>query len=519
MFESRKTITGYFYQGKVSMSNSYVKTPTTISFSHIVEKEFTLSSSQYMDFVLPNQNFLLVRDFLSRPLQRKDLGIEVGSLNYIGKSTHYFLRTKALQQHSFLPEITSETALPVMPNCFVRMNLKKGDLIISKDSNIGEIVILDKDYPNYMLSGALYKLPVSDKKYYLLAFIKHHIFREQLDFMVPKGATIRHAKTMFLDCKIPIPNHNSDDTIKFIEILTQAIINKEHLIKTRHDSIINLIEQELLTNQKSNNFKFELPTYEEIGLIKRFDTNLYREFLKKEIFIIQNYRGGYKAFQDFGFKLIRGNNLAISIIGKSVYSETDYPNFYKLLLPKNIDKYGTIIKTEFLGNPNNLLRLKKGDIVFGAEGFEKGRSVIVFDESGRSITNFHGMTIRHKTEDLNKTIYFKCLLDYLRNKGLIDLYATGGNGGSLSQSYWNTIPFPVFGEEMQKEIITHYYNPEINYQDDFFTLDNFLEQDNAFNEKAGIYELDKTAKQLKEILNKAIDDIANDREVKINFQL
>lgn len=500
------------------MSNSYVKTPTAISFSHIVEKDFTLSSSQYMDLVMPNENFLFVRNFLSRPLQRKDLGVEVGSLNYIGKSTHYFLRTKALQQHSFLPEITSETALPIMPNCFVKMNLKKGDLIISKDSNIGEIVILDKDYPNYMLSGALYKLPVSEKKYYLLAFIKHNVFREQLDFMVPKGATIRHAKTLFLDCKIPMPNHNSENTIKFVELLTQAIINKEQLIKERHKSILILIEQELLTNQKPNKFEFELPTYKEISLIERFDTNLYREYFKKEIFIIQNYKGSYKAFQDFGFKLIRGNNLAISIIGKSVYSETDYPNFYKLLLPKNIDKFGTIIKREFLGNPNNLLRLKKGDIVFGAEGFEKGRSVIVFDESGKSITNFHGMTIRHESENLNTTIYFKCLLDYLRNKGLIDLYATGGNGGSLSQSYWNTIPFPVFEEEKQKEIISLYHNTNSIYQTDIFTLDNFLEQDNAFNETAGIYELDKTSKQLKEILNKAIDDIANDREVNVGFK-
>jgi hypothetical protein len=49
-------------------------------------------------------------------------------------------------------------------------------------------------------------------------------------------------------------------------------------------------------------------------------------------------------------------------------------------------------------------------------------------------------------------------------------------------------------------------------------LDNFLEQDNSFNETAGIYELDKTAKQLKEILNKAIDDIANDSEVTITFK-
>jgi hypothetical protein len=50
-------------------------------------------------------------------------------------------------------------------------------------------------------------------------------------------------------------------------------------------------------------------------------------------------------------------------------------------------------------------------------------------------------------------------------------------------------------------------------------LANFLDKDNEYNQQAGIYELDKTAKQLKEILNKAIDDIANDREVKINFSL
>jgi hypothetical protein len=38
-----------------------------------------------------------------------------------------------------------------------------------------------------------------------------------------------------------------------------------------------------------------------------------------------------------------------------------------------------------------------------------------------------------------------------------------------------------------------------------------------YNDKAGIYELDKTAKQLKEKLNQAIDDIINDKEVKIKF--
>lgn len=129
------------------MGNKYVRTPESISFDLIEEKDFTLSSSQYSDLIMPNQNFKLVADFLTRPLKRSDLGIEVGSVSYIGSSPYLFLRTKALQAHSFLPEITKETALPILPNAFVNQNLKEGDILISKDSNIGEIVILGQDYP------------------------------------------------------------------------------------------------------------------------------------------------------------------------------------------------------------------------------------------------------------------------------------------------------------------------------------------------------------------------------------
>jgi type I restriction enzyme S subunit len=49
------------------------------------------------------------------------------------------------------------------------------------------------------------------------------------------------------------------------------------------------------------------------------------------------------------------------------------------------------------------------------------------------------------------------------------------------------------------------------------TLNDFLDTDSEHNSKAGIYELDKTAKLLKERINKAIDDIVNDRPVDITF--
>ncbi|NIA11489.1 MAG: hypothetical protein GWP10_17655 [Nitrospiraceae bacterium] len=499
------------------MSSRYIKTPEFVSIKDVEQNEYTLSSSQYMDLVMSNQNFLYVRDFLSRPLKRSDLGTEIGSVNYITKSHYYFVRTKALQPHSFLPEITSESALPILPKAFHKDDLKEGDLLISKDSNIGEIIILDKDYPNYMISGALYKLPVIKQKYYLLAFIKHQIFREQLDFMVPKGATIRHAKTMFLDCKIPMPNKKVDETIKFVELLTQAIINKEKLIKQRHNHILEIIETELKENQKPNKFKFDFPTINEVSEIGRLDTNLYRERFKETDFLIKNYKGGFQTIYDYGFKLSRGQNLQVSNIGKSIYSEKYFDKFYTLILPKFLSKYGTIKTVKYLGNVKELKALQKGDLIFGAEGFEKGRSIVIIEEKEKAITNIHGITIQQHNQNLTTSIFIKCCLDYLREKGLVDLFAVGGNGGSLAQKYWKRIPFPNFFDDKQKEIAKLYHNSNIEYMCENATLDNFLATDKTYNNKAGIFELDKTAKKLKAKLNQAIDDIINDKQVNISF--
>jgi type I restriction enzyme S subunit len=470
-----------------------------------------------MDLIMPNKNYKFVRDFLSRPLKRSDLGQEIGSSNYIKKSPYFFLRTKALQSHSYLPDITSETAIPIIPNAFIKQNLEEGDLLISKDSNIGEAIILDKDYPYFMTSGAIYKLPIIEKKHYLLAFLKHDFFREQLDFMVPKGATIRHAKTLFLDCKIPYPNKKEHETIQYVEALTQAIINKEKSIKKRHKNILELIENELVENQNTDVFNFELPKIKEIEELGRLDTNLYRKEFKEIDFLIKNYLKGCQTIFDFGFTLSRGQNLQVSNIGKSIYSTNQYANFYTLVLPKFLSKYGTVDTVEYLGNSKKLKTLKKGDLIFGAEGFEKGRSIVTIEDKEKTITNIHGITIQQSEPNVIKAIFIKCCLDFLRDKGLIDLYAVGGNGGSLAQKYWNFIPFPKFETEKQQEISKLYHNEGISYSIRNCTLDNFLETDNEYNKSAGIIELDKTLKILKRAVDKAINDIINDREINLTF--
>lgn len=498
--------------------NKYIKTPDYISFKSIVKKNYTLSSAQYMDLVMPNKNFLYVKDFLTRKLARKDLGSEVGSLSYIGYSTHYFVRTKALQSHSFLPDINLETALPVMPDEFRQMNLKENDIIISKDSNIGEAVILDKDYPNYMLSGALYRLPVKDQdKYYLLAFIKHDIFREQLDFIVPKGATIRHAKSLFLDCKIPLPNNNKSKVVQFISILTKSIIEKEKNIRKRHNTILQVIETELLDNQKKKDFIYKLPAIKDLEDAGRIDSSLFSRKYKEKIYLITNYRHGFKPLTEQNLILKPGPSLEVRLLGTRVDSNIFIKGFYRLITPKQITNYGTVKQEQYIGTPLSIATIEYGDILFGESG--TGRSMVYLDNDTNTINNAHAHILRPMAGKctLERTITIRCIMQYFKEIGIIDCLTVGGAGGHLSPSYFDRVYIPNFPNYKEKEISRLYHNPEAIYMTDAFTLENFQLKDNDFNLRAGIYELDKAMKHLKKILDQAIDNVINDKDVDIRF--
>lgn len=495
---------------------NYIHTPKAITLKDIEMKDYNLSSSQYKSLIMHNENYKLVKDFLYRNLTRNDLGVEVGSLSYIDKSPYKFIRTKALQRHSYLLNFTAETALPILPNDFVEMNLKEGDLLISKDSNIGEIVILDKDYPNHMISGALYKLPVKNEwRYYLLAFIKHNIFREQLDSMVPKGATIRHAKTMFLNCKIPLPNTNVENTIKYISLLTKAIINKEKLIKQKHYEIIKTIDKELNENQKSNVFSYILPQYSDIINIGRLDASLYKRQFKQKIFKVLNYKEGYKPLTQQNLEFKPGPSLEIKLLGTRIDSEHYINGFYRLITPKQITNYGTLKKEEYLGTPVQIAPIRFGDIIFGESG--TGRTMVFLDKDDNTINNAHAHILRAKTvDDLDRIITIRSILQYYKEVGITDCLTVGGAGGHLSPSYFDRLIIPDFPKSIQEKISVLYYS-KTEYITDNFDISNFLVKDSEFNTNAGIYELDKTSKLLKRILARAIDAIVNSKDVKIAF--
>ncbi|WP_294384174.1 hypothetical protein [uncultured Ruminococcus sp.] len=499
------------------MKKKYIDIPLFTTLDEIVNKNYTLSATQYKFFNISNKNIKPLSSFLDRKLERKDLGYEVGSECYVESSPFMFIKTKALQPESYLLDENKESTQYITPHNYVKMDLKQGDLLISKDSNVGEIVILDKDYPNTMLCGGIYRLPITKNKYYLLAFIKSDVFRQQIDFLVPRGSTIRHGKTKFLDCLIPLPNKSSEDTIKYVELLMQAIINKEIEIKKKHNLILCKIQKELELNQSGQKFKYNLPSISEIMNLDRMDSSLYSEDFRRKEFLITNYKYGVSSVKKLGFKISRGQNLQISSIGKSIQTDVYRKNYYTLILPKFLSKYGTVYKKEYLGNPNKLKTLKKGDIIFGAEGNEKGRSLAIIEEQNNTITNIHGITLNQKQHSLTKGIFIKLFLDYYRANGMIDAYAVGGNGGSLAIKYWNFLKFPNFPVKKENQIVKLYHNASSVYKTSNLKLNDFLDYDNKFNQEAGIYELDKSMKYLQEKLSNAINAIVDDIEIKIKF--
>lgn len=270
------------------------------------------------------------------------------------------------------------------------------------------------------------------------------------------------------------------------------------------------------------NLFFSYPRLSEILAANRLDAKIFSSEFKQKYSLIKNYKHGVHTIYELGFSLSRGQNLQISNIGESVYSTEHFPNFYTLILPKFISVFGIPNKVEYLGNPNKLKTLNKGDLIFGAEGFEKGRSIVVVEDLDNYITNIHGITIRHLGDvNLKESIFVKCYLDYLRKLGLIESFAVGGNGGSFAQKYWDALAIPDFPDSLKSEI-SHLYFSDFELSSlsfDDFSPESFFAIEKLVNDNFGVYELNKSKQTLQNLLNDAIQSIINDEEVTINYNV
>lgn len=475
------------------------------TFKSIKGKDCLLSSSLHKQINVANENYLPLRSLLSRELNRNDLGKEVGSINYVSGSNFFFTKTKALQAYSFLPVLNSESTESIMPQAFVDHNLKAGDIILSKDSNIGETVILDKDYPNYMLSGALYKLPLNESdKFYIIAFIKHRYYREQLNRLVPKGATLRHAGTKFLDCNIPFPVNNKETIVNYVSNITKKIVEIEIEIKKRDSEINDIIETELNKNQHTSTiYNFSHATYSKLTIGKRLDTGVYSDTFQRITHLLTNYKGG--VFYVDADKLRSGSTPKIRDI--SNYSE----GCLRWITPTNCSDWGFIQTHEKISTPTkNNLNEDAVLLINRTSRGGKGEYVGI-----GTFYDYNTYGDGHHNQGIYRiTGYSKELLVFITtfmNTKMMRKYCSALSVGSkmkeIKSEQFLSIPIPVLDSKVLKRVYKLFYTEDFDR-----SIENIL---SLQTHNVGLFHLSVAESILAQYLNSVLDMIIDNIDFNI----
>lgn len=493
---------------------SYIENSNTIKFSSIKNKDFSLSSQQYKKVLLDNAYTKTVRELLVTDPQS---GKEVGSDAYVEKSDYLYIRTKGFGKYLFNIDLSiADSFSYIKPKSF-KANCgkheircaKKGDILFATGGDVGNACYVDEDLGKNIISSHILKLNFGDLQHYCLAVLNTDLIKDQAS-LAPSGG-IKGLDTFsmdyLLDAKIPLPKYDYDQTVEYISKLSEANTKIERRLFKKIEEINSIILDELTNNQKKNDYSYSLPRISEIFNIGRLDTLRYSQKHKDFSSIIKNYKNGWSNLSDLGYLYERGQNLQISNIGLSIYSDIPKANFYSLIFSKNFTKYCTYTCETYLGNKLKLNELQKGDIVFSSRG-DYGRCVIVLDELQKTITNIDNIVITSDSENVNKDIFICMVMNLYRENGFIRTIGFVGSGAdSLTQAQIDSIPFPIFEQGKMDEIAYHFTNRNINPED--ISFDNIQKA----LEIGGVKELDDLRKNIRAKLNEAIKNIANGERV------
>ena len=488
----------------------YIKIPKSISFNISRDKKFSLSPHDYESIQIKNKNIKKLGDVTEKAFFK---GRAISRKFFTSNSNEFLITNSALQTNEYFISTKRDTAIipivkPENVDC-----ISNKSLLLSINANVGQVSYFENNNSDikYTISPWMINFKPEENFFYILGILKSKFFREQIKALTPIGTTLSNSNQRVYDAQIPFPNKKKEKTIEYFELLVKAVLEKEREIRQKHELLKRIIDKELNENQKMQKFEFSYPKYKEMKHKNRINAGFWDVHFRRNEFLVSNYKNGTKDLKSLGFSFERGQNLQISAIGKSLYSDERKENFYTLIFPKNLSIYGTVIKYEYLGNKKELKILKKGDLIFGAEGFEKGRSLVIVDEREKTITNIHGITLNQNNDNLILSIFVKCYFDYLRDSEMIDLYSVGGNGGSLAQKYLEKLPIPNFPKKVMKNISLLYHSKQDAPSN--IKIQNFCDIDIKWNKKAGILELDNSIEIIKNKLELLISDIILDKEI------
>jgi type I restriction enzyme S subunit len=485
----------------------YLRVPDEISTNEVRANALfplSLSPSTYCRVIIPTNRVRPVQELLRKD-HPFDKGKDPGSAWYMHRSSKHFIRTKALQNHSSLLSLEGDAVVPLNPRVFVDPLLVDGDILMSKDSNVGESAIVDGDrWKDHMFSGGIVRLHPQCDRHYFFAFLKHPIFIIQLS-PTPRGATIIHAKpSLWLDCQIPFPNQEDDKrVVQYVSVLMQAILNKEKVIVERYSSLVKTIENELSAHQTPQQFSYDFPTASRLSQTGRLDAGFWSENLARELFRIRNYSpGAYNSIfeADPPYALRRGPNLAVSVSGKGYYFDQPIGEAYRLVTPGDITDHMTLSRVGYYASPRRFDLVQHGEILFAAKGNREvsiGHTYVHLSHEP-ILTNYDSFII--DSGDLTRNIFLAAFLNYCKTRRVFARLSDSSNGGSFVENHFNYLPIPRFSDDKQEEIARFYHNASPSPTEKI-TVETLVESHCQWDSKLGIWELDQEMKALRETLS------------------
>ncbi|MGA7088929.1 MAG: hypothetical protein WB116_11770 [Candidatus Dormiibacterota bacterium] len=472
---------------------SFVSAPLQIT-SDMVRTLGALSPARYRRFAVGAIATKPLRAFLdsAEPFQR---GTEPGSLAYVRQSPQSMMRTGALQPYWFSPVLMGETSVPVHPATFIDYGLGEGwHILLSKDANIGEVgLVHGQEFGAIMPSSGMVQLNLKDtaEQFWAFGFIKHPSFKEQLEALVPKGATIAHAKSLWMDCYIPEPDHQSPE-FRWVSAAVRTISEWEREIRSKHRRMLDLLAANITWTQTSKSAAEVVFSHERRDL-GRLDTGLYSHRYRGIRDAVTDQAGNWTPLTALGLDTRRGQNLQVSSIGVSMEADSPAPGWYRVIKPTEITTEGVLTEQKYLGSPRKLKTVDVGQIVFGGEA--TWRSMVICEDIIKCTTNIHATILAWPGHELYEVIWLRCWLDFLREHGVLKEIAAGGLGGSLGIRMYEHVPVPVMADETKAQVAKLYFNDACPQLD----LKNMEDssQTAVWTNEAGIWQLDREANALR----------------------
>jgi len=480
------------------MSEVFTVRPGTIQKNAILSGRLSLSPSDYRTIKKP-----ISTKRLAVLVKRHKTGREIGSHAYMPHSPYRFLKTVNIND----PFILDETKVEFCKPCKGAIKPKHGAILVAKDGGaqgLGECCVYEgREAATDYISAGVLCLEFDDEhdRNYVLGILKSMHFKEFIDGLTPGGSTIRHSKLLTLDYEVPW----SQDAAKrqTVAEIVANLIDKERRIAEKNSVIDKLITNELTAGLGCILNKTHLPSRTELLATTRLDAGIYTDLVRETNHLIMNYKGGFYHIPDH-FNAKRGQNLQVTSIGESYYSDTQKNGFYRLFTNVEMTDARTITGFRWLGNKRKLATLPKNCVMLAADGMIVGRSFF-FDDLPNTITNIHPWVIVAKDKSLPryKSVFLSLFLSYLKNIGYLEKIKDKSNGGGLKKNHvekW--IIIPSFPDNVQEEIAIHYYKTA-----EPLLVSATLAEHKKRNSVLGIFQLNMEILALREHLAEVVENI------------